>query len=176
MVFSYFPEYKFRHNFHDTLHPLCFRNLEPETTLHYLLSCYISSFTCSVLLNDLNIIKPRIFQFNETVLADIFLYGDSKNGAWQNRKKLMNHPAKDYTNMHHLYYIFFTIFLSWRYVIWGVKMTFTSPSLNFWTFKCLNIQWLNAGDVISILIFPCYIVFVLLSVFITTVCIFPNIE
>ena len=28
-------EHKFRHNFHDTLNPLCSCSIDPETTLHY---------------------------------------------------------------------------------------------------------------------------------------------
>ena len=136
MVFSYFPEYKFRHNFHDTLHPLCFCNLEPETTLHYLLSCYISSFTCSVLLNDLNIIKPRIFQFNETVLADIFLYGDSKNGAWQNRKNWWIILLKT-TLTCTTYTIYFLHYLCLDDMLYGVwKWHLQAPA---WIFELLSV-------------------------------------
>ena len=32
--FSHLREHKFRHNFHDTLNPLCSYSLEPETTSH----------------------------------------------------------------------------------------------------------------------------------------------
>ena len=38
--FTHLREYKFRHNFHDSLNPLCPCSLERETTLHYLLCCH----------------------------------------------------------------------------------------------------------------------------------------
>ena len=37
---SHLREYKFRHNFHGTLNPLCSCSREPETSSHYLLCCH----------------------------------------------------------------------------------------------------------------------------------------
>ena len=37
--FSHLNEHKFRHNFRDTIDPMCSCGLEPETALHYLLRC-----------------------------------------------------------------------------------------------------------------------------------------
>ena len=36
---SHLYEHKFRHNFQDTLNPLCSCSLEPESTIHFLLHC-----------------------------------------------------------------------------------------------------------------------------------------
>ena len=40
--FSHLNEHKFRHNFHDTINPMCSCGKEPETTLYYLLCCDLS--------------------------------------------------------------------------------------------------------------------------------------
>ena len=42
--FSHLREHKFRHNFLDTLNPLCSCGLEIESTKHYLLHCPF--YTC----------------------------------------------------------------------------------------------------------------------------------
>ena len=41
--FSHLNEHKFRHNFNDTVDPMCICGCEPETTLHYLLGCNLYS-------------------------------------------------------------------------------------------------------------------------------------
>ena len=88
--FSHLCEHKFRHNFHDTLNPLCSSSLEPKKTSYYLLCCYNFSSTRSALMNDLNLIDPSISQLNETALANILLYGDSKKSISQNSKILQS--------------------------------------------------------------------------------------
>ena len=86
--FSQLREHKFRHNFHDTLNPLCSCSPEPETTSQYLFCRHNFSSTRSALINDLNLIDPSISQFNETTLANIQIYDDSKNSISQNSKIL----------------------------------------------------------------------------------------
>ena len=76
--FSHLCEHKFRHNFHDTLNPWWSCSLEPKTTSHYLLYCHNFSSAHLALMNDLNLIDSTISQLNETALANILLYGDSK--------------------------------------------------------------------------------------------------
>ena len=71
--FSHLREHKFKHNFHDTLNPLCSCSLEPEATSHYFLCCLNFSSARLALMNDLNLIDPSISQFNETALANILL-------------------------------------------------------------------------------------------------------
>ena len=84
--FSHLREHKFRHNFPDTLNPLCSCSLEPETTSHYLLCCHNFSSARLAVMNDLNLIDPTISQSNDTALANILLYGDSKKSASENSK------------------------------------------------------------------------------------------
>ena len=79
--FSHLCKHKFRHNFHDTLNPLCFCSLELETTQRYLLRCRIFASARLALMNDLDLIDPTISQLNETALTNILLYGDSKKSA-----------------------------------------------------------------------------------------------
>ena len=62
--FTHLREHKFRHNFHDTLNPLCSCSLEPETTSRYLLCCHNFSSARLALMNDLNLIDPTISQLN----------------------------------------------------------------------------------------------------------------
>ena len=59
--FSHLREHKFRHNFHDTLNPLCSCSLEPETTSLYLLCCHNFSSARLALMNDLNLIDSTYF-------------------------------------------------------------------------------------------------------------------
>ena len=118
--FSYLREHKLRHNFHDTLNHLCSCSLEPETTSHYLLCCHNFSSASSALMNDLNLIDPTISQSNETALAKILLYGDSKKSISQNSKlcrvlsniymqqnDLMKHCSEGLTYMHNFYYVIY---------------------------------------------------------------------
>ena len=39
LAFSHFPEHKFRHNFPESLNPLCSCSLETEYLLHFFLRC-----------------------------------------------------------------------------------------------------------------------------------------
>ena len=109
--FSHLGDHKFRHNFHDTLNPLCSCSLEPETTSHYLLCCHNFSSARLALMNDLNLIDPTIYQLNETVLANILLYGDSKKSTpvlsdiYLQQNDLMTHSSKSHNYMHALYYL-----------------------------------------------------------------------
>ena len=41
-------------------------------------------------MNDLNLIEPTISQLNETALANILLYGDSKKSTSENSKILQS--------------------------------------------------------------------------------------
>ena len=88
--FSHLREHKFRHNFHDTLNPLFPCSLEPETTSHYLLHCHNFSSSRLAAMNDLELINPTTSQLNETALANILLYGDSKKSTSENSKILQS--------------------------------------------------------------------------------------
>ena len=137
---SHLREHKFRHNFHDTLNPLCSCSLEPETTLHYLLCSHNFSSARLTLMNDLNLIDPTISQLNETALANILLYGDSRKSKSENSKicrvqsniyfqqnVLMNHSSKGHTYMHtyvciyiyiYTYIYIYYIYIYYIYIIY----------------------------------------------------------
>ena len=80
---------------------------------------------------------------NETALANILLYGDSKKSTRFN--ELMNHSSKGYTYMNALYQIYIYIYiyihsiLKTCYIcICAVQMRSTTPKLNY--YKCLSIK------------------------------------
>ena len=55
-----------------------------QTTSHYILRCYNISSARSVLINDLVLTDPSKSKFNETALANVILYSDSKKTTSQN--------------------------------------------------------------------------------------------
>ena len=58
--------------------------LDRETTSHYILRGHDISSARSVLMNDLILTDPSISKFNETALANVLLYSDSKKSTSQN--------------------------------------------------------------------------------------------
>ena len=88
LCFSYLREHKFRHNFHNTLNPLCSSSLEPETASHYLLHCHNFSFSCLSLMKVQLLMDSSISQLSETGHANILLYGDSKISISKNSQIL----------------------------------------------------------------------------------------
>ena len=74
--FSHLREHKFRHNFADTVNPLCSCALETESTDHFFLCCqnYVSFRT--VLMNELSSINSGIISLRPSALLEVILYGD----------------------------------------------------------------------------------------------------
>ena len=76
--FSHLREHKFRHNFQDTLNPLCnCINLETETTGHYLLRCVFYTNIRTTLLENLVEIVGNIENFSDDQMIFLLLYGDA---------------------------------------------------------------------------------------------------
>mgnify|MGYP001793358012 CR=1 FL=1 len=82
--FSHLREHKFKHNFQDTLNPLCDCSLSIESTEHFFLSC--SNFTQhrQILLNSLNNLDIDILDYSIKDLSNLLLFGspnfnDTKN-------------------------------------------------------------------------------------------------
>ena len=73
--FSHLNEYKFRHNFNDTINPMCSCGKEPETTLHYLLRCNFYSIYRLELLNDICALNHSLKNISEENLLKVLLYG-----------------------------------------------------------------------------------------------------
>ena len=76
--FSHLNEHKFRHNFVDTLNPLCSCSLETESMAHFFLRCRYYSNNRITLMNELSDIDNSITSRQPNELLRIILYGDCK--------------------------------------------------------------------------------------------------
>ena len=74
--FSHLKEHKFRHNFADTINPLCSCSLETEGTAHFFLRCQNYTNIRTTLMNELNDIDNSITSRQPDELLQIILYGD----------------------------------------------------------------------------------------------------
>ena len=72
--FSHLNEHKFRHNFKDTINPMCNCGFEPETTDHYLLRCKLYTDLRLDLLNDIYTINQSLKNFSEDQLVNVLLF------------------------------------------------------------------------------------------------------
>ena len=88
LEFSQLRDHKFRHNFQDTLNPMCTCSLEPENTSHFLLHCHNHDNPRITLMSDLSTIDPSICFLNETYLVHLLLFGDKKYDLATNQKIL----------------------------------------------------------------------------------------
>ena len=64
--FSNLREHKFKHNFQDTLNPLCPCSLEAEDTYHFFMRCQSFSNQRNVLFDDLNSINSEILKMSDS--------------------------------------------------------------------------------------------------------------
>ena len=76
--FSHLYEHKFRHNFADSLNPLCSCSLETESILHFFLRCQNYSTLRTALMTDLKDINDAIMSLNENNLLLVIIY-ENKN-------------------------------------------------------------------------------------------------
>ena len=72
--FSHLNEHKFRHNFNNTINPMCSCSKEPETTLHYLLHCNFYSIYRLELLIDISALNYSLKNISEENLLKVLLY------------------------------------------------------------------------------------------------------
>ena len=75
LKFSHLNEHKFRHNFNDTINPMCLCSKEPETTLHYLLCCDFYPIYRLELLKDICDLNHCLKNILEENLLKVLLYG-----------------------------------------------------------------------------------------------------
>ena len=85
---SHLGEHKFRHNFRDTLNPLCSCNNEPESTSHYLLRCHFFDAHRTKFFDSLNNIDQSLTNLAENVLTNTVLYGSNIFDFDKNKKIL----------------------------------------------------------------------------------------
>ena len=86
--FGHLRERKFRHNFADTLNPLCLCSPEIEDTEHYFLRCQNNLSFCPTLMNDLKNTNTAIASLNSNDLLRIIFYGDESFNKESNCKIL----------------------------------------------------------------------------------------
>ena len=91
--FSHLNEHKFWHNFRATIDPMCSCNLEPETTLHYLLGCNFSSDLRTELLNDICALNPTLKKLSHEKFLNILLY-ESEDFSFKTNKKIIKSTIK----------------------------------------------------------------------------------
>ena len=85
---SHLREHKFRHNFQDTVNPLCTCSLETEDTNHFFLRCQNFSISRTTLLDELNIIEPSLILLNQNEFVKSILFGNPSFSSESNRKIL----------------------------------------------------------------------------------------
>ena len=86
--FSHLREHKFRHNFADTVNPLCSCALETESTDHFFLRCQNYAFR-TAFINELSSINSGIISLRPSVLLEVILYGDKMLNVTQISKYLL---------------------------------------------------------------------------------------
>ena len=98
--FSHLREHKFKHNFQDTLNPLCPCSLEAEDTYHFFMRCQSFSNQRNVLFDDLNSINSEILKMSENEIVQVLLFGNKSFSKDMNfriiispidQRHLMNH-------------------------------------------------------------------------------------
>ena len=88
-AFSHLMENKFRHNFADTLNPLCSCSLETEDTEYYFQRCQNNLSSRTTIMNNLNNINTAIASLNSNDLLRVILYRDESFNKETNCKKLI---------------------------------------------------------------------------------------
>ena len=81
---SHLREHKFRHNFQDTLNPICSCGDGIETTIHYLLHCPNYLDERRTLLDNLQSIRENIHDKNDSQISELLLFGISSNNDASN--------------------------------------------------------------------------------------------
>ena len=74
--FSHLREHKFKHNFQDTLNPLCPCSLEAEGTYYLFMRCQNFSNQRNVLFDNLNSINLGILKISENEIVQVLLFGN----------------------------------------------------------------------------------------------------
>ena len=87
---SHLREHKFRHNFLDTINPLCSCSLEIESTKHYLLRCPTYSRIRKTLIDNLSELIGPLSNLSDKKLVELLLYGNERYSVDINTSLLRN--------------------------------------------------------------------------------------
>ena len=74
--FSHIREQKFKHNFQETLNPLCSGSMVAESTSHYFLRCHFFDVLLDTLKNDLRNTDSDLPTLRDENLTSILSYGN----------------------------------------------------------------------------------------------------
>ena len=86
---SHLREHKSRHNFQNTINPLCSCSLEIEPTSHFFLCCQYFITPRTNLMNEIGKLDSSILNLDEISLPKLLLYGGSKFENKVNKKILL---------------------------------------------------------------------------------------
>ena len=122
--------HKFRHNFNDTIDPMCSCDKEPETTLHYLLRCEFYSIYRLELLNDICALKHSLKNISEENLLKVLLYG-VEEFSFKINSDILKCTIKFFKKTDHLsdplflsYFIFFNLT---KYLVFSILIYILCP-------------------------------------------------
>ena len=87
---SHLNDHKFRHNFRDTLNPLCTCSLEPETLIHFLLHCPHHSTPRKTLLDSIYAVDRSISNLSDANTVNTLLYGNSNKYNNEENTSILN--------------------------------------------------------------------------------------
>ena len=73
---SHLNEHKFKHNFQDSINPLCSCSLNAESTIHYFLHYHLFMTERHTLLNTISQTDNKLLDSNESNLIQHLLFGD----------------------------------------------------------------------------------------------------
>ena len=90
--FSHPNEHKFRHNFLDTINPMCSCGSVPETTVHFLLRCQNNVINRSKLRKNVYNLDQTLRNYDDDHLTHILPYGSEKFN-FDLYKKLISWPS-----------------------------------------------------------------------------------
>ena len=76
--FNHLNEHKFKHNFRDTLNPMCSCGAGIETVDHYVLHCQNFALVRSSFLNRIFEINVEFKNMNDLTLTSLLLFGSEK--------------------------------------------------------------------------------------------------
>ena len=116
---SHLNEHKFRHNFRDTLNPLCTCSLEPETVKHFLLHCPHHSTLHRTLLDSVFAIDDSISNLSDDDLVNILLYGNFNKYSNDENTSILNYLFFKIVRK-----IFYSVILIFVYKPWFMLFCF----------------------------------------------------
>ena len=85
---SYLRYHKFKHNFLDTINPLCSCGSDIETALHFLLYCPNFMQCRNTLLSEISEINSELITRNDLALTETLLFGDNSFSQYDNSRIL----------------------------------------------------------------------------------------